>query len=112
MQEMRKPILFVFLTSGFITRYRKNQFTLILLAIILVTVINTSPAQEAEWRFINGDPLPDAPELAVRGEFKVGVRTITLVNRDQIDILNAKGGNEPKYDRSLKLEIWYPAVKP
>ena len=112
MQEMRKPMLFVFLTSGFITRYRKNQFTLILLAIILVTVINTSPAQEVEWRFINGDPLPDAPELAVRGEFKVGVRTITVVNRDQIDILNAKGGNEPKYDRSLKLEIWYPALFP
>ncbi|MEQ8737147.1 MAG: dienelactone hydrolase, partial [Hoeflea sp.] len=29
----------------------------------------------------------DAPELAAYGDFKVGVRTLELVNPDQIDIL-------------------------
>ena len=35
-----------------------------------------------------------------------------VVHKDQIDILNAKDGNEPRYDRKLKLEVWYPAVVP
>jgi predicted dienelactone hydrolase len=91
------------------TYYCKNQLFLILFTVLFLAGSNNSPAQEAEWQFINGDALPDAPELAVRGEFKIGVRTITVVNKGQIDILKAKGGTEPKYDRTLKLEIWYPA---
>ncbi|MBW6501680.1 MAG: hypothetical protein K0B05_09835, partial [Bacteroidales bacterium] len=87
----------------------KKQLTLFVLSGILAAGINSSFSQEAQWRFINGDPLPDAPELAGRGEFKVGVRTITVVNKGQVDILNFKGGTEPTYDRTLKLEIWYPA---
>ena len=87
----------------------KNQLLLILITVLLSAGLNISLAQEAEWQFINGDALPDAPELAVRGEFKIGVRTITVVNKDQIDILKAKEGTEPSYDRTLKLEIWYPA---
>ena len=62
--------------------------------------------------FINGDALPDAPELAARGPYKVGVRTLTLVNKAQPDILHSKGGVDPLYDRPLKLEIWYPASVP
>jgi len=53
--------------------------------------------------------LPDAPELAARGEYKIGVRTIEIVHKDQIDILKSKDGVAPLYDRKLKLEIWYPA---
>jgi predicted dienelactone hydrolase len=68
-------------------------------------------AQGSEGKFINGDALPDAPELAVRGEYKTGVRTIEVVHKDQIDILKTKGGVEPLYDRKLKLEIWYPAFE-
>jgi len=94
---------------GIITPLRKKKPLLFLLIIILSAAINTSLAQDDEWRFINGDPLPDAPELAVRGEFKVGVRTITVVNKGQVDILNFKEGTDPTYDRNLKLEIWYPA---
>ncbi|ALM07185.1 dienelactone hydrolase [Sediminicola sp. YIK13] len=60
--------------------------------------------------FIYGDALPDAPELAVRGEYKVGVRTLDFVNPKQIDILNAKEGIAPLYDRPLKIEVWYPAL--
>lgn len=60
--------------------------------------------------FFYGDPRPDAPELAYRGPFKVGVRTLQVVNRDQLDILNFTPENpNPRYDRPLTLEVWYPA---
>ena len=62
--------------------------------------------------FVYGDALPDAPELAPRGEFKVGVRTLDFVNKGQIDVLKSKGGIDPTYDRPLKVEVWYPATLP
>ena len=59
--------------------------------------------------FLIGDPLPDAPKLAARGEHRVGVKTIQVVNPDQIDILNSSKENTELYDRPLTLEVWYPA---
>ncbi len=59
--------------------------------------------------FVYGDALPDAPELAQRGEFKVGVRTLDFVNKGQVDVLKSKGGIDPIYDRNIKVEVWYPA---
>lgn len=59
--------------------------------------------------FVYGDALPDAPELAPRGEFKVGVRKLDFVNKGQVDVLNSKGGIDPLYDRPIKVEVWYPA---
>ncbi|WP_339626446.1 dienelactone hydrolase [uncultured Maribacter sp.] len=59
--------------------------------------------------FLYGDLLPDAPELSARGEFKVGVQTINLVNKNQVDILNSKEGKDPVYDRPITIEVWYPA---
>ncbi len=59
--------------------------------------------------FVYGDALPDAPELALRGEFKVGVRTLDFVNKGQVDVLKSKGGIDPMYDRPIKVEVWYPA---
>ncbi len=54
---------------------------------------------------------PDAPELAARGEYAVGVRTLELLHRDQLDIANAVAGEDtPRYDRPLTLEVWYPAA--
>ncbi|WP_299963278.1 dienelactone hydrolase [uncultured Roseobacter sp.] len=53
---------------------------------------------------------PDAPELAPYGTSPVGVRTLTLTNPDQIDIVNTVDGLEPVYDRPLTVEIWYPAA--
>ena len=47
--------------------------------------------------------------MAERGEFKVGVRTVDLVHKDQIDILNYEKDSESLYDRPLKIEVWYPA---
>lgn len=62
--------------------------------------------------FIVGDALPDAPALSGRGDYKVGVRTLDLINKNQVDILHSKGGVDPLYDRSLKVEVWYPAILP
>src|SRR5689334_17648532 len=59
-------------------------------------------------------PGPDAPELAKRGAYSVGVRTIDIVNHNQPDILkfDKATGKAPLTDRTLKLEIWYPAIIP
>ncbi|TYO85237.1 alpha/beta hydrolase family protein [Oceanicella actignis] len=53
---------------------------------------------------------PDAPELAAPGPFRIGVRTLNVVNPGQLDILNVKDGARPTYDRPLTLEVWYPAA--
>lgn len=63
--------------------------------------------------FFYGDARADAPELAYRGSFDVGVRTLDVINPDQIDILNYSEENpDPRYDRPLTLEVWYPAIRP
>ena len=54
---------------------------------------------------------PDAPELATPGDLPVGVRTLTVTNPNQIDILKVEEGKDlPRYDRPLTLEVWYPAA--
>lgn len=79
---------------------RKLLLSLALLAVAL-------PAA-ADW--VVGDARPDAPALAARGAYAVGVRTESLVHRDQFDILRASAANPaPRYDRALTLEVWYPA---
>ena len=59
-------------------------------------------------------PPADAPELAGRGRWAVGVRTLDLVNPGQADILHydKDSAKAPLYDRPLKVEIWYPATLP
>jgi predicted dienelactone hydrolase len=69
-------------------------------------------AQVGNEPFLVGDALPDAPELAARGTYKVGVQTLDLVNKNQVDVLKSKGGVDAFYDRPLKVEVWYPAVIP
>lgn len=81
----------------------------------LFTSLGFSPLKssgQSSQEFIYGDLLPDAPELAARGAYKVGVRTIDLVNKNQLDILNHKDGVTPTYDRPIKIEVWYPAEIP
>jgi predicted dienelactone hydrolase len=54
---------------------------------------------------------PWAPELAPFGAHAVGVRTIQVTDKDRPDILNIKEGSTVvRYDRTLTLEVWYPAV--
>ena len=60
--------------------------------------------------FFIGDPLPDAPVLSSRGKYKVGVKTIQVHNPKQIDIINSNKDKTVLYDRTLTLEIWYPAL--
>jgi predicted dienelactone hydrolase len=57
-------------------------------------------------------PPSDAPELAARGTFVVGVRTLEIKHAAQPDILNfdKTTGKAPLYDRPLTVEIWYPAL--
>ncbi|KKB80443.1 hypothetical protein VW35_05740 [Devosia soli] len=49
---------------------------------------------------------PDAPALAALGPNAVGVRTLTFVHKNQADVLTGDGA---RYDRPLKIEVWYPA---
>jgi predicted dienelactone hydrolase len=58
-----------------------------------------------------GDAMPGAPTLASRGELKVGVKTLSFVNTKVVDVLGSTEKDPfPLYDRSLTVEVWYPAV--
>jgi len=53
---------------------------------------------------------PDAPELAAFGPYAIGVRTLQVTDTDRPDVLNARAGEPvPLYDRTLTVEVWYPA---
>jgi len=53
---------------------------------------------------------PMAPELAAYGPMAVGVRTIAATDRGRVDVLGTKeGGPVARYDRTLTIEVWYPA---
>lgn len=72
-----------------------------------IALVGNSMAQENRIDQVR----PDAPELAPYGDAAIGVRTIDLVNKDQIDIVKIEPGKDlPRYDRPLKVEIWYPAA--
>jgi pimeloyl-ACP methyl ester carboxylesterase len=84
-----------------------------LLAIGSVLIMMLTGVATAQSDFVYGDALPDAPELAARGDYGVGVRTLTLTNPGQIDILNLSEANPTAtYDRVLTVDVWYPAVIP
>ena len=53
----------------------------------------------------------DAPELARLGQFAVGVRTLHLVEHDQVDVaaFEATHGKAARRDRLLEVDLWYPA---
>jgi predicted dienelactone hydrolase len=54
---------------------------------------------------------PSAPELAPYGKYAIGVRTIQATDKNRPDILATKeGGPTARYDRTLTLEVWYPAA--
>jgi predicted dienelactone hydrolase len=89
-------------------KFRPLLFSLSLFLFLLNGLLIPSVhAQSGE--FLYGDQLPDAPELSARGEYNVGVQTINLVNKNQVDVLNSKEGKDPLYDRPITIEVWYPA---
>jgi predicted dienelactone hydrolase len=56
---------------------------------------------------------PMAPELATFGAYPIGVRTITVIDRNRRDVLRMSAGDTTaRYDRSLTLEVWYPTAAP
>jgi len=83
----------------------------ILLTAMLLTLGNAAGAQTDTFFSV---PPADAPELAPRGPYSVGVRTIEIKNPNQVDILNfdKTTGKAPIYDRPLTIEVWYPATIP
>jgi predicted dienelactone hydrolase len=80
---------------------------------ILLFLCSCGFAQQDTASYYSVPPV-DAPELAVRGPWAVGVRTVELVNPKQPDILHfdKDSGKAPVYDRPLTIEIWYPATIP
>ena len=79
----------------------------------LLAFMSVSPMAYAENRI---DTIrPNAPEMAAYGPFAIGVRTVDILHKDQIDILKIdpeapKPETLPTYDRPLTLEVWYPAT--
>ncbi len=91
------------------TYYPKRLFILASLLFFQLLAVPLSFSQNTETTFVYGDALPDAPELSARGEYKIGVRTMDFVNKNQIDVLKTKDNPDARYDRALKVEVWYPA---
>ena len=79
-----------------------------LLYVAVMAMIMSGTASAADNRV---DGLrPDAPELATPGNNAIGVRTLELVNKGQVDILKVEAGKPlPQYDRPLTVEVWYPS---
>jgi predicted dienelactone hydrolase len=79
-------------------------------ALAIVVVAVTTAAVSAQNNRID-TVAPSAPELAPFGSHAVGVGTIEVTDKNRPDILNTKaGGPIARYDRTLTLEVWYPAV--
>jgi predicted dienelactone hydrolase len=80
--------------------------------LIVLTALSV-PLVQAENRI--DTQLPNAPELSAYGDHKVGVKTLDLVNPNQIDVVSlvaqkSSADNIPRYARPLKVELWYPAL--
>ncbi len=86
--------------------YRRLLLTILLIGpVTLVSAATPEPPSR---------PGVDAPELARLGPHAVGVRTLTLVQRDQPDVLSidARTGAVARRDRTLVVDLWYPASPP
>jgi predicted dienelactone hydrolase len=77
-----------------------------ILALITLTAIGVA-AQQNRIDTV----APNAPELATFGALDIGVRTIQVTDKNRPDILNTRpDGPVVRYDRTLTLEVWYPAA--
>lgn len=75
----------------------------------LLTAVVVLPLAAGQDNRVDG-MTPLAPELAAFGPSPVGVRTLTAVDRQRVDVLNTPpDGPTARYDRPFTLEIWYPA---
>ena len=77
---------------------------------ILVLVLTATAGLAAQQNRIDVIT-PSAPELAAPGALAIGVRTLLVTDKNRPDILNTKeGGPVARYDRTLTVEVWYPAA--
>lgn len=86
---------------------------LLLSLLALGGAVAHAQSQQSATTFFSVPPA-DAPELAKRGAYAVGVRTVELIHPQQPDVLqfNKQAGKAPLTDRKLTVEIWYPANLP
>ena len=93
-----------------------RRWLFLMACVLFASFCMTTVAFASAWQpeaFLPGDTRADAPDLAYRGSFGVGVRTLRVTNPDQLDIIRYTVDNpNPRYDRPLTLEVWYPAVIP
>lgn len=76
-------------------------------AVVIVLIASRVGAQQNRIDIVT----PSAPELSTFGAHDIGVRTITATDRNRPDVLNIKdGGPIVRYDRTLTMEVWYPAA--
>ncbi len=91
---------------------------LLLILTMLFSIWGGALAQTTKAQVTNTDNRidlirPDAPALAPYGPYDIGVRTLHLVHKDVLDIVDATPGKPiPTYDRGLTVEVWYPANLP
>jgi predicted dienelactone hydrolase len=79
-------------------------------ALALIAVAATTIVVSAQNNRID-TIAPSAPELAAFGPYAIGVGTLEVTDKNRPDILNTKeGGPVARYDRTLTLEVWYPAA--
>ena len=92
---------------------RIRSFLPAMLALLIFAAICWAQSPKSSDVFFSVPPA-DAPELAPRGAYQVGVRTLEIKHPGQVDILNfdKATGKAPLYDRPLTVEVWYPAVIP
>jgi predicted dienelactone hydrolase len=82
-----------------------------------MTLALTLSAFSTTWAQNRVDTIrADAPALAAYGSQSVGVRTLQVVNPNQIDVLQIdpkapKPEVLPRYNRPITLEVWYPAAQ-
>jgi predicted dienelactone hydrolase len=80
-------------------------------ALVLVSVLAAAGGSAVAQSNRIDTVTPSAPELAPYGKYAIGVRTVQATDKNRPDILNTKeGGPTARYDRTLTLEVWYPAA--
>ncbi|TWX72442.1 alpha/beta hydrolase family protein [Colwellia sp. C1TZA3] len=91
----KKLLLISALTCGFF------QF----ISTVNASVLPNNKTASAPEQLQSNLPSDVVPELAEKGPFNVGVRTISITNPDQFDPTT-----QSTKDRELTLEVWYPSV--
>lgn len=78
---------------------------LISMVVLLIHVnISDVSSQNAQTLYSANEHPDMLPEMSVRGERSVGVKTLTIIDEDYVDPFNGE-----KKPRSLKVEVWYPS---